>query len=126
MGKNKEMNGFQIIGYGLGSLGKDFANGVIGSYLLLFYTDVFGIPAAAAAIIFLVTKIWDAINDPLMGALADRRKPTKGGKYRPIVAMAAIPLSVFCVLCFCSPEISMTGKIAYAAITYTITGMLSI
>ena len=55
MNKSNEMSGAQVIGYGLGSLGKDFALGVMGSYLLLFYTDVFGVPAGAAGVIFLLT-----------------------------------------------------------------------
>lgn len=124
MNKKNEMNGAQIIGYGLGSLGKDFALGVMGSYLLLFYTDVFGIPASAAGMIFLLTKIWDAINDPMMGAIADRSPVTKRGKYRPYILFTCIPLSVLCILCFLSPNLSTAGKVAYAAVTYTLTGMI--
>lgn len=124
MNKNNDMNGARIIGYGLGSLGKDFALGVMGSYLLLFYTDIFGISAGAAGMIFLLTKIWDAVNDPMMGAIADRSPVTKRGKYRPYVLFTCIPLSVLCVLCFLSPDFSPAGKVAYAAITYTLTGMV--
>lgn len=124
MKESNEMKWYQIIGYGLGSFGKDLALGVMGSYLLLFYTDVFGIPAAAAGAIFFITKIWDAINDPMMGAIADRSPVTKRGKYRPYILFTAIPLSVFCVLCFLSPNWSTGGKIAYAAVTYTIVGMI--
>lgn len=124
MENKSEMNGAQIIGYGLGSLGKDFALGVMGSYLLLFYTDVFGIPAAAAGMIFLLTKIWDAVNDPMMGAIADRSPVTKRGKYRLYILFTCVPLSVLCVLCFLSPDFSTAGKVAYAAVTYTLTGMV--
>ncbi len=124
MNKSNEMSGAQVIGYGLGSLGKDFALGVMGSYLLLFYTDVFGIPAGAAGVIFLLTKIWDAINDPMMGAIADRSPVMKRGKYRPYILFTCVPLSICCVLCFLSPNFSTGGKVAYAAITYTLTGMI--
>ena len=124
MNEKKDMNGAQILGYGLGSLGKDLALGVMGSYLLLFYTDVFGIPAMAAGMIFLFTKIWDAINDPMMGAIADRSPVTKRGKYRPYILFTCIPLAVFCVLCFLTPDLSTGGKIVYAAVTYIITGMI--
>ena len=124
MNKSNEMSGAKVIGYGLGSFGKDFALGVMGSYLLLFYTDVFGVPASAAGVIFLLTKIWDAINDPMMGAIADRSPVTKRGKYRPYILFTCIPLSICCVLCFLSPDFSTGGKIAYAAITYTLTGMI--
>lgn len=124
MESKKDMKGFRIIGYGLGSLGKDLALGVMGTYLLLFYTDILGIPAAAAGMIFLVTKIWDAVNDPMMGAIADRSPITRWGKYRPYVLLTALPLSVMCVLCFIAPDLSVGGKVAYAAITYTLTGMV--
>lgn len=122
--EKQKMSGLQILGYGLGSLGKDLALGVIGSYLLIFYTDVLGISSVAAGVIFLVTKIWDAINDPMMGALADRSPRTKFGKYRPYILFTAVPLSVLCVMCFLSPDFSVSGKVAYAAITYTLTGMV--
>lgn len=122
--QNEQISNGRIIGYGLGSMGKDLALGVISSYLLAFYTDVFGITAAAAGVILFVAKIWDAINDPMMGTIADHSKRTKWGKYRPYVLIVPIPLAVFSALCFLTPNFGMAGKIAYAAITYTITGML--
>ncbi len=121
---NNKIGAGRIIGYGLGSMGKDLALGVIGSYLLVFYTDVLGIGAAAAGLILVLTKIWDAINDPMMGSIVDRSKRTKWGKYRPYILFVPIPLAVFSALCFLAPDWSMGAKIAYAAITYTITGML--
>lgn len=121
----KQKIGFgKIVGYGLGSMGKDLALGVIGSYLLAFYTDVFGISAAAAGAILVLTKIWDAVNDPMMGTIVDRSKRTKWGKYRPYVLIVPVPLAVFSALCFLTPDMSAAGKVAYAAITYTLTGML--
>ncbi len=114
----------KIIGYGLGSMGKDLALGVIGSYLLVFYTDILGISAAAAGLILVLTKIWDAVNDPMMGSIVDRSKRTRWGKYRPFILFVPIPLAVFSALCFLAPDWSTGAKIAYAAITYTITGML--
>lgn len=121
---NNKIGAGKIIGYGLGSMGKDLALGVIGSYLLVFYTDVLGIGAAAAGLILVLTKIWDAVNDPMMGAIVDRSKRTKWGKYRPYILFVPIPLAVFSALCFIAPDWSTGAKIAYAAITYTITGML--
>lgn len=121
---NKKIGTGKVIGYGLGSMGKDLALGVIGSYLLAFYTDVFGISAAAAGLILVLTKIWDAVNDPMMGAIVDRSKRTKWGKYRPYVLILPIPLAVFSALCFLTPDWSTPAKVAYAAIIYTITGML--
>lgn len=112
-----------VVAYGLGSLGKDLALGVIGSYLLIFYTDILGISAAAAGAILVFTKIWDAINDPMMGAIVDRTN-TKWGRFRPYLLFIPIPLAAFSALCFVAPDLSTTGKVIYALLTYTITGML--
>ncbi len=119
-----QIKGRHIIGYGLGSMGKDLALGVIGSYLLVFYTDVYGIGAFAATAILVLAKVWDAINDPMMGAIVDRSKRTKMGKYRPYVLVVPIPLAVFSMLCFMSPDLGTAGRIAFAGVTYIITGML--
>lgn len=117
------MKSSKILGYGMGSLGKDFALGVISSYLLVFYTDVLGITAAAGGFILVVTKIWDAINDPIMGSIVDRTN-TKWGRFRPYILFIPIPLAIFSMLCFVAPNFSTSGKFIYALVTYTITGML--
>ncbi|MGL5437645.1 MAG: MFS transporter [Lachnospiraceae bacterium] len=117
------MTNGRIIGYGLGALGKDLALGVISSYLLLFYTNVLGITAAAAGMILVLTKIWDAINDPIMGTIVDRTN-TKWGRFRPYLLFVPLPLAIFSVLTFTAVNFSPTGKIIWAAVTYTITGML--
>ncbi len=123
MGKEMKMKTSVFIGYGLGSLGKDLALGVIGSYLLIFYTNILGISAAAAGVILVATKIWDAINDPMMGAIVDRTD-SRWGRFRPYILFIPVPLAVFSALCFVAPDWSGPAKVAYAAITYTITGML--
>ena len=79
------------IGYGLGDAGFNFYWIIIGSYLSLFYTDIFGISAAAAGTMFLVTKIVDAFTDPAMGAIADRTQ-TRWGKFRPYLLFGALPM----------------------------------
>ncbi len=86
-------------------------------FLLYFYTDVFGIPAAAAGTLLLVSRFWDAINDPIMGIIADRTN-TKWGKFRPYLVWASGPLAVIGVFTFVTPDFSMTGKIVYAYIMY--------
>ena len=123
MGNETKMKTRICIGYGLGSLGKDLALGVIGSYLLIFYTDILGISAAAAGVILVATKIWDAINDPMMGAIVDRTN-SRWGRFRPYILFIPIPLAIFSALCFVAPDWSAPAKVAYAAVTYTITGML--
>src|SRR5690625_1945627 len=62
------------------------------TFLMIFYTDVFGLPAAAVGTMFLVSRIFDAINDPLIGALSDRAN-TRWGKFRPFVFFFAVPLA---------------------------------
>lgn len=123
MGKEMKMKTSAAIGYGLGSLGKDLALGVIGSYLLIFYTDILGISAAAAGVILVATKIWDAVNDPMMGAIVDRTN-SRFGRFRPYILFVPVPLAVFSALCFVAPDWSAPAKVIYAAITYTVTGML--
>lgn len=113
----------KIWGYGAGSLGKDFVNIVISSYLLIYYTNVLGISAAAGGTIMMVTKIWDAVNDPMMGILADKTK-TRWGRFRPYLLLVPIPLAVCSVLAFTPVDFAMTGKIIWAAVTYTLTSML--
>lgn len=119
----EKMKNTTIIAYGCGSLGKDLALGVIGSYLLIFYTDILGISAAAAGTILVVTKIWDAVNDPIMGSIVDRTR-TKWGRFRPYLLLVPIPLALFSALCFAAPDWTVTAKTIYALVTYTITGML--
>lgn len=122
-GKN-DMGIFKIFGYGLGSMSNNFIMGVFQSFLLIFYTDVFGIPAMAVSVIFLISKIWDAVNDPMMGAIVDKSPVTRFGKYRPYILFASLPLAIVGFLCFCTPNFSVGGKIVYAAITYTLFGMI--
>ena len=80
------------ISYGLGDMGFNFYWANISAFLLIYYTDVFGISAAAAGTMMLITKIIDAITDPLMGALADRTQ-SRFGKFRPYLLWMALPLA---------------------------------
>lgn len=120
---NQKLKNTTAVAYGLGSLGKDLALGVIGSYLLIFYTDILGISAAAAGAILVFTKIWDAVNDPMMGSIVDRTN-TRWGRFRPYLLFIPVPLAVFSALCFVAPDWSTPAKVVWALVTYTITGML--
>ena len=86
---------------------------------MFFYTDIFGIPAAAAGTMLVVSRFWDAVNDPLMGIIADRTN-TRWGKFRPYLIWISGPLAVIGVFTFLTPDFSVTGKIIYAYITYTL------
>ena len=74
----------RIFGYALGDLGINLNFQMIGFYLAFFYTDVFGISVGHVAGLFLVARVWDAVNDPLMGYIADHTK-TRWGRFRPFV-----------------------------------------
>lgn len=107
------------IGYGLGDAASSMFWKIFTFYLAIFYTDVFGIPAAAAGTMFLVTRIWDTANDPIMGIIADRTK-SKWGKFRPYLLWVSLPFALIGVLLFTTPELSIKGKIVYAYISYTL------
>lgn len=106
------------VGYAVGDFGFNLYWASIASFLAVFYTDIFGIPAAAAGTMFLVTKVVDAITDPIMGAVADRTK-TRWGKFRPYLLFAGVPMAGAAVITFSTPDLNESGKIIYAYITYS-------
>ena len=105
------------IGYGLGDMASSMFWKVFSAYLPIFYTNVFGLDLGLAALLFLVTKIWDAVSDPMMGIIADRTT-TKWGKYRPYLLWIAIPFAIAGVLLFTTPNFDETGKNVWAFVTY--------
>ena len=107
------------LGYGIGDGGFNFYWVIIGSYLSFFYTDVFGLSAAAAGTLFLVTRIFDAFTDPVMGAIADRTE-SRWGKFRPYLLFGALPLMGASVLTLTTPNLDMGGKTVWAYGTYTL------
>lgn len=111
------------IGFSLGDTASNLFFQTFIIFILYFYTDVFGISAAAAGTMFLVTRIWDSINDPIMGIISDRTN-TKWGKFRPYLMWLAIPFGIVGVLTFTTPQLSMEGKIIYAYITYSLMMMV--
>lgn len=112
------------VGYMLGDVGSCLLFNFIGSYLLVFYTDVFGISAAAVGTLMAVSRVWDAINDPMMGVIVDKRKPGKDGKFKPYLKYMGIPLGIFTILTFLViPNMPQGMKLPYAYITYIGFGM---
>lgn len=105
------------VGYGIGDLGCNLVFSTMASYLMVFYTDVFGISAAAAGTMMLVTKFVDAFTDTGMGLIVDRTH-TKWGQGRPYFVIGAIPFAVFTVLTFIIPNFGGTGKLIWAYVTY--------
>lgn len=121
-GKLTKMN---VIGYALGDMGGVITFGTIGSFLQMFYTDILHISLAKITVLMLIARIWDAINDPLCGALIDSRKPTKWGRFRPYVMWFSVPLAIAFVLAFFKiPGLSENQYLIYAYVTYILYGML--
>jgi len=107
------------IGYGFGDAASSMLWKLFGMYLMFFYTDIFGIPAAVVGTMLLITRLGDAAIDPLIGILGDRTK-TRWGKFRPYLLWMAFPIGIIAVLTFTTPEISISGKIVYAYVTYSL------
>src|SRR5687768_7841470 len=111
------------IGYGLGDAAANFIFQTMLVFQLAFYTDTFGITAAAAGTLFLVVRVWDAIFDPIMGVIADRTS-TKWGKFRPWILWTAVPFGIMGFLTFTTPPFGAEGKLIYAYVTYIILMMV--
>lgn len=105
------------IGYGIGDLGCNLVFSTMASYLMVFYTDVFGITAAAAGTMMLVTKFIDALTDTGMGLIVDKTH-TKWGQGRPYFLFGAVPFAVFTFLTFFIPDLDSSGKLVWAYVTY--------
>ncbi|MEL6187259.1 MAG: glycoside-pentoside-hexuronide (GPH):cation symporter, partial [Myxococcota bacterium] len=106
------------VGYGLGDTASNLYFQFFNFFLLYYYTDVFGLNAAAVGTMYLVANLWDAVNDPLMGAIADRTR-TRHGLYRPYLLWFALPYGFFGYLIFANPSgLGETGKLAFAYVTF--------
>ncbi len=113
----------EIFNFSIGDFGINLNFQLLGFFLAYFYTDVFGISAWHASFIFLIARAWDAINDPLMGYIADRTR-SKWGTYKPYIFWGAIPLNLILIACFSIPEMSDTMRVAYCYFTYILHGMI--
>lgn len=111
------------LGYGFGDLASVLYWQTFMLYFTYFYTDVFLLPASVAATMFLLSRLWDGVNDPLMGIIADRTN-TKWGKFRPYLLWLCVPFAFMGVLTFTVPEFSMSGKIIWAYVTFILIMML--
>ena len=108
------------IAYGMGDVGCNFSWMFVGNFLMIFYTDVFGIGMSAVAGLMLFSRFWDAINDPVIGSLSDKTH-TRWGRYRPWLLIGAPLTAVVLMLTFWAhPDWSSTAKILYMAVTYCI------
>ena len=108
------------IAYGMGDVGCNFSWMFVGNFLMIFYTDVFGIGMGAVATLMLLSRFWDAINDPVIGSLTDKTK-TRWGRFRPWLLFGAPLTAIVLMLTFWAhPDWSQTVKIVYMSVTYCI------
>ena len=111
-----------LFGYGLGEVGCQLSWYMINSYLNIFYTDIVGLSGAAISAIVLIARVWDTINDPMMGQIADRTH-TRWGKFRPWLMFAPPFLALFNVLTFTAFPVQGAMKAILCAICYIGAGM---
>ncbi|HYC72093.1 MAG TPA: MFS transporter [Opitutaceae bacterium] len=107
----------EYVGYALGDTASNLFFKTFGFFLTYYYVDVWGLGAAAVANMFLLVRVWDAINDPIMGMIADRTR-SRWGKFRPYLLWMALPYGVAGYLIFANPDLGPGGKLIYAALTY--------
>ena len=111
------------VGYAVGDFGINLYFISTLTFLLIFYTDVMGISAAAAGGVFALARFVDAVTDPLMGMLAERTR-TRWGRMRPYILWGALPLGVISVLTFTVPDLNESGRVLWAYVTYILFGIL--
>jgi GPH family glycoside/pentoside/hexuronide:cation symporter len=106
-------------GYAAGDVASNLYFQTFLYFILIYYTDVVGLSAGAVATMFAVSRFWDAFNDPVMGAVADRTN-TRWGRFRPYLLWMAVPFAALGFLAFTTPDFDATGKLIYAYITYNL------
>lgn len=121
--KDNKIGPLQYFAYGTGNFASQLSWTMVSTYLAVFYTDVFGLSAGAVAVLFLVAKIWDGVNDPMMGEIMEHTH-TRYGRFRPYIALGAPLLVIFTILTFTVPNFGTTGNLIYAYVTYIGLGMV--
>lgn len=111
--------------FGAGAVSKNLINVVMAAFMLFFYVDVMGMDSVVVSSIILIAKIWDIINDPMMGVMVDRTSGKKEGKCRFWLKYFSVPGGVCLALCMFMPELTATGKIIWVIVTYLLQGMVA-
>ena len=115
---NKEIYSFAFAG-----LGQNLIFNFSATFIMIFYTDVLGLAALSVGTLMLVARVWDAVNDPIMGIIVDKTN-TRWGKLRPYLLAIALPMAVFTILTFLNVNLSTNSKLLYAYVTYIAWGMV--
>ena len=118
-----KLTGAAKASYGLGAVGKDMVYMLSASYILYYFQNILGVSAAAMGVILMVARVFDAFNDPIMGAIVAKTK-TRWGKFRPWLLIGTITNAIVLYLMFSAPPtLSGSGLVAYAAVTYIVWGV---
>lgn len=113
------------IGYAMGDAASLLVFGLVQSVLQKYYTDVLGIGIVSIMVMFIIARIWDAINDPIWGRIVDGMKNTEGGRYRRWLKILAVPVAISAVLMFVKiPGLTQSQYLVYAYVTYILFGMM--
>jgi len=113
----------EVFSFAASGFGQNMIIGVVNSFMLYFYTDIFLIPSAAVITLMFVARIWDALLTPVVGNIVDKTR-TRWGKLKPYLVASILPLAVITILLFFSPNLSKTFKLVYAYITYLSFGVI--
>ncbi len=123
MEQKMRLSGAAKASYGLGAVGKDMVYMLSASYVLYYFQDILGVSAAAMGVILMAARVFDAFNDPIMGAIVAKTK-TKWGKFRPWLLVGTITNAIVLFLMFSAPPaLNGGGLVAYAAVTYILWGV---
>lgn len=123
METKKKLSGAEKAAYGLGAVGKDMVYMLSASYILYYYQDILGVSAVAMGVILLIARVFDAFNDPIMGAVVAKTK-TRWGKFRPWLFIGTVTNAVVLYFMFAAPpSLDGSGLVAYAAVTYILWGV---
>ena len=121
--QSMKLSFIEKFGYGLGDTASNFVWALMMNFIMFYYTDIFGITAAAAGTMLLFARSTDGVVDFFIGAIADRTK-SKWGRFRPYLVWLCVPLAVVFVLAFTTPNLSPAGKIVWAWVTYNLLMLL--
>lgn len=111
------------LAYCVGALGQGMVYAIMSSYISDFYMNVLKLTPLFVLLLMLFARIWDAINDPIMGYIMDRAHP-KRGKMRPYLLFTPVPIAILTVLLFYAPNLSGVSLMVYASVTYVLWGMI--
>lgn len=119
----QKLGALSVVGYGAGDAANNLAFTTATMFLLVYYTDVAGISAAAAGTLLLVVRVFDAFADIFAGRIVDRTYSRRFGKFRPFILFGSLPLLLLSVATFSIPQIGESGMLLYAYLTYAALGL---